>query len=221
MPHSEIDGQSNPDFVGHRLLMVEEQLSSRGIRDRAVLSAMSTVPRHQFVPSQLMSLAYMDRPLPIGHHQTISQPYIVAYMLEAAHLKSNQKILEIGTGSGYQTALLSQLVAEVYTIEIIPDLAKKAQQTLSQLGYENIHVKIGDGYRGWPQHSPYDAIIVTAAPAQIPAPLIEQLTTNGRIIIPIGFGYQELVVLSKTAEGLHQETMLPVQFVPMTGQTLQ
>lgn len=221
MPHSEIDGQSNPDFVGHRLLMVEEQLSSRGIRDRAVLSAMSTVPRHQFVPSQLMSLAYMDRPLPIGHHQTISQPYIVAYMLEAAHLKPNQKILEIGTGSGYQTALLSQLVAEVYTIEIIPDLAKAAQKTLSQLGYENIHVKIGDGYRGWPQHSPYDAIIVTAAPAQIPAPLIEQLTTNGRIIIPIGFGYQELVVLSKTAEGLHQETMLPVQFVPMTGQTLQ
>lgn len=221
MPHSEIDGQSNPDFVGHRLLMVEEQLSSRGIRDRAVLSAMSTVPRHQFVPSQLMSLAYTDRPLPIGHHQTISQPYIVAYMLEAAHLKPNQKILEIGTGSGYQTALLSQLVAEVYTIEIIPDLAKAAQKTLSQLGYENIHVKIGDGYRGWPQHAPYDAIIVTAAPAQIPAPLIEQLTTNGRIIIPIGFGYQELVVLSKTAEGLHQETMLPVQFVPMTGQTLQ
>ena len=168
-----------------------------------------------------MSLAYGDYPLPIGHHQTISQPYIVAYMLEAAHLKPSQAVLEIGTGSGYQTALLSKLVSEVYTIEIISDLAKNAQQTLSQLGYENIHLKIGDGYKGWPQHAPYDAIIVTAAPEEIPAPLIEQLTANGRIIIPIGLGRQKLVVLHKTAEGLYQETRLPVQFVQMTGEALK
>ncbi len=221
MPNSNTDRISDSAFVGHRLLMVEEQLRSRGIHDDTVLSAMSTVPRHCFVPPQLMSLAYGDYPLPIGHHQTISQPYIVAYMLEAAHLKPSQAVLEIGTGSGYQTALLSKLVSEVYTIEIISDLAKNAQQTLSQLGYENIHLKIGDGYKGWPQHAPYDAIIVTAAPEEIPAPLIEQLTANGRIIIPIGLGRQKLVVLHKTAEGLYQETRLPVQFVQMTGEALK
>ena len=201
-----------------RKRMVEEQIRARGIKDPRVLAAMEKVPRHEFVPAQFRADAYADQPLPIGMGQTISQPYIVAYMTEQLKLKGDEKVLEIGTGSGYQAAVLAQLAREVYTIEIIPELGKRAAETLKRLGYRNVHVRIGDGYRGWPEQAPFDAIIITAAPEQIPEPLIAQLKEGGRMILPVGDVYQELVLVTKTAKGLHRERKIPVRFVPMTGE---
>lgn len=211
--------QSGRDFAQQRSQMVELQLRSRGITNPAVLSAMVKVPRHLFVPRALMDWAYEDMPLPIGHNQTISQPYIVAFMTEVAQLTPNQTVLEIGTGSGYQAAILGELVEAVYSIEIIPDLAQQAQQTLRELDYQNVKVRIGDGNQGWAEHAPYDAILVTAAPDRIPAPLLEQLAVDGRVIIPIGVDRQDLIIVSNTAAGFLQRKLLPVRFVPMTGQT--
>ncbi|MDJ0747759.1 MAG: protein-L-isoaspartate(D-aspartate) O-methyltransferase [Xenococcaceae cyanobacterium MO_167.B27] len=201
--------------------MVEYQLRARGIKDERVLRAMSQVPRHQFVDSSWRNLAYSDRSLPIGHNQTISQPYIVAYMSEAAKISPSDKVLEIGTGCGYQAAVLGELAQEVYSVEIIPQLAQRARRTLSQLGYENIEVKTGDGYQGWTEHAPYDAIIVTAAPKRIPQALIDQLATNGKMVIPVGTWYQEIVVLTKTQEKILEERTIPVRFVPMRRKFLK
>jgi protein-L-isoaspartate(D-aspartate) O-methyltransferase len=202
-------------FEWQRRQMVKYQLRDRGIKDERVLAAMSKVPRHQFVDSSLRDLAYSDRPLPIGHNQTISQPYVVAYMTEAAEISPEEKVLEIGTGSGYQAAVLGEIAKEVYSIEIIPQLAERARRTLSQLGYKNIEVKTGDGYQGWAEHAPYDAIIVTAAPERVPQPLIDQLAINGKMVIPVGTWYQEIVVLTKTQDSIIEERTIPVRFVPM------
>jgi protein-L-isoaspartate(D-aspartate) O-methyltransferase len=204
-------------FQLERQQMVENQIQARGIHNQRVLQALQKVPRHRFLPPSLSHLAYTDSPLSIGYEQTISQPYIVAYMSEAAQISPQDKVLEIGTGSGYQTAILAELAKEVYTIEIVPELAKKARHTLQELGYSNIHVRMGNGYQGWEQYSPYDAIIVTAAPAHIPEALIEQLEIKGKMVIPVGTLYQELKVFIKTEKGLIEQKKIPVQFVPMTG----
>jgi protein-L-isoaspartate(D-aspartate) O-methyltransferase len=201
--------------------MVEYQLRDRGIENERVLAAMSQVPRHQFVDSSWKDLAYSDRPLPIGHNQTISQPYIVAYMSEAAEISPNDKVLEIGTGCGYQAAVLGELAREVYSIEVIPQLADSARQILSKLNYQNIEVKAGDGYQGWAEHAPYNAIIVTAAPKQIPQPLIDQLAINGKLVIPVGTWDQEIVVLTKTKDKIVTKKTIPVLFVPMIKKSLQ
>ncbi|MGB5635687.1 MAG: protein-L-isoaspartate(D-aspartate) O-methyltransferase [Waterburya sp.] len=209
---------SNPEreqFELERRQMIEYQLRDRGIQDERVLTAMSKVPRHRFVDSSWRNLAYSDRPLPIGHQQTISQPYIVAYMTEAAEILPDAKVLEIGTGCGYQAAVLGEIAQKVYSIEIIPQLTARARRTLSQLGYENIEVKTGDGYQGWAEHAPYDAIIVTAAPQQVPQALIDQLAINGKMVIPVGTWHQEIFVLTKTQNGMVEERTLPVRFVPM------
>lgn len=200
--------------------MVNYQLRDRGIKDERVLAAMSKVPRHQFVAPSWRDLAYSDRPLPIGHNQTISQPYIVAYMSEAAEISPGDKVLEIGTGCGYQAAVLGELASEVYSIEIIPQLATSARQILGELGYQNIKVKTGNGYLGWAEHAPYDAIIVTAAPEQIPQSLIDQLAVNGKLVIPVGRWFQEIFILTKTQEGVLTETTIPVRFVPMRKKVL-
>ncbi len=202
-------------FEIERKQMVESQIRDRGIQDERVLAAMSQVPRHQFVDSPWKDLAYSDRPLPIGHEQTISQPYIVAYMSEVAEISSKDKVLEIGTGCGYQAAVLGEIAQKVYSIEIIPQLAQRARQTLAQLGYENIQVKTGDGYEGWAEYAPYDAIIVTAAPEKIPQPLIDQLAINGKMVIPVGSWLQKIIVLTKTEDRIIQEKTIPVRFVPM------
>ncbi|MBL7113981.1 MAG: protein-L-isoaspartate(D-aspartate) O-methyltransferase [Bacteroidales bacterium] len=199
-----------------RAIMVTEQIQWRGVSDRAVLNAMRRVPRHVFVPEPYKEDAYDDTPLPIGEGQTISQPYIVAYMTEALHLKQSDKVLEIGTGSGYQAAVLAEICDSVYTVEIIKPLAFRAQQTLDSLGYENIWIKYGDGYQGWPEHAPYDAIIVTCAPTNIPEPLKEQLAENGRMIIPVGKrSVQYLQLLVKKNGKIREKAVLPVRFVPM------
>lgn len=201
--------------------MVREQIGNRGINDQAVIKAMQHVPRHEFVPQSRKHNAYEDRPLPIGHDQTISQPYIVAFMTQALDLDSTDKVLEIGTGSGYQAALLSEITPRVYTIEIVEPLARKARERFKQLGYSTIRVKIGDGYQGWPAYAPFDAIIVTAAPDHIPSPLIQQLKPGGIMVIPVGSTYsvQKLKKIRKTAEGdIETQTLLPVRFVPMTGE---
>jgi protein-L-isoaspartate(D-aspartate) O-methyltransferase len=199
--------------------MVEQQIEARGISDPATLAALRTVPRHEFLPMRLRSEAYADYPLPIGHGQTISQPFIVAFMTEAIRPRPGERILEIGAGSGYQAAILAQMGAQVYTIEIVEPLAEMARQTLERLGYKNARVKSGDGFRGWPEHAPFDAIIVTCAPDKIPAPLIEQLRDGGRMIIPVGSGMnQELVLLRKTGDKIEKQSVLPVRFVPMTGE---
>jgi protein-L-isoaspartate(D-aspartate) O-methyltransferase len=203
-------------FEAKRMLMMEYQLRRRGIKDEKVLEAMSKIPRHQFVNPDWIDFAYSDRPLPIGYHQTISQPYIVAYMTEAAEISANDKVLEIGTGCGYQAAVLGELAKEVYTIEIIPELASNARQTLKRLGYQNIEVKTGNGYQGWNEHAPYNAIVVTAAPESIPESLIEQLALNGKMVIPVGKWYQEIIVLTKTPDGVIAHETIPVRFVPMT-----
>jgi protein-L-isoaspartate(D-aspartate) O-methyltransferase len=206
------------DFDQQRLQMVEQQLWGRGIKDRAVLNAMSRVPRHRFMAPELSALAYSDHPLPIAHGQTISQPYIVAYMLEAAGITPEKTVLEIGTGSGYEAAVLGELAQAVYTIEIIPELAAAAHQTLSELGYLNVHVKAGDGHQGWPEHAPYDAILVTAAPDHVPQPLVDQLAINGKLVIPVGDWFQEMRLITKTKTGIVSEITIPVRFVPMTGE---
>ena len=206
------------DYARARERMVEEQIEARGIKDSLVLAAMRKVPRHLFVPERYRSEAYADHPLPIGYGQTISQPYIVAYMTEALRLKGGEKVLEIGTGSGYQAAVLAEIADSVFTIEIIPELAESARERLRRLGYKNIFVLCGDGYRGWPEHAPFDAIIVTAAPDHIPGPLVEQLKVGGRMVIPVGSVYQELFLVVKTERGVEKRSLLPVRFVPMTGE---
>jgi len=206
-------------YTRRRLKMVKKQIQARGIKDTLVLNAMKKVARQLFVPENLKEMAYWDRPLPIGENQTISQPYIVAFMTEKLGLKGKEKVLEIGTGSGYQAAILAEIAKEVYTIEIIPALGEKARQRLQKLGYKNIHVKIGDGYRGLPEQAPFDAIIVTAAPPFLPQPLIDQLKRGGRMIIPVGDSYQELVLITKEMDGsIKKKSVLPVIFVPMTGE---
>ncbi len=198
--------------------MVDEQIARRGVTDARVLAAMRRVPRHEFVPESYKKYAYADEPLPIGEGQTISQPYIVALMTETLHIGKDSRVLEIGTGSGYQAAVLAEIAAEVYSIEIIESLAERAEVTLNRLGYSNVHVKAGDGYRGWPEKAPFDAIIVTAAPDHVPEPLVEQLKVGGRMSIPVGDIYQELLVITKTESGVVRKDVLPVRFVPMTGE---
>ncbi|HHE55191.1 MAG TPA: protein-L-isoaspartate(D-aspartate) O-methyltransferase [Caldithrix abyssi] len=204
-----------------RKQMVEHQIIARGVKDANVIRAMEKVPRHKFVPEAEQPYAYLDEPRPIGHGQTISQPYIVAFMTEQLHLKPTDRVLEIGTGSGYQAAVLAEIVDSVYTIEIVPELARKARQRLQELGYHNVEVKQGDGYNGWPEKAPFDAIIVTAAPPNIPPPLLEQLKVGGVMVLPVGEYVQELVVAHKTSEGISMKNVLPVRFVPMTGKVQQ
>ena len=197
--------------------MVEEQLRRRGISDQRVLDAMARVPRHLFVPEAERDEAYGDHPLPIGHGQTISQPYIVAFMTEALRLEPTHRVLEIGTGSGYQAAVLGELAGQVHTIEIVAPLAERARQTLRENGYTNVNVRTGNGYEGWPEQAPFDRIMVTAAPETVPPALVEQLKVGGLMAIPVGTGEQELRILRRTPEGLDTVATLPVRFVPMTG----
>lgn len=212
-----VEGQV-PDFDALRRTMVEEQLEARGIEDRRVLDAMSRVPRHEFVPVDLRGFAYADRPLPIGLQQTISQPYVVALMSELLEAAPGDRVLEVGTGSGYQAAVAAELVAEVFSIEIKPELARSAAQTLRRLGVENVVVRAGDGYLGWPEHAPFDGILVTAGADHVPQPLVEQLRPGGRIVIPVGdiSTYQVLQVVHKRADGsVEVEEVIPVRFVPL------
>ena len=198
--------------------MVEDQIKGRGVKDQAVLKAVSTVKRELFVPEKYRDLAYSDRPLPIGHKQTISQPYIVAYMTEQLQVEKHQKVLEIGTGSGYQAAILAELANHVFTIEIIPELAEGAEKVLHENKYSNITVRTGDGYKGWPEEAPFDRIMVTAAPEEIPEALVEQLAQGGRMIIPVGANLfmQYLWMIKKDKDGIvTKEKILPVRFVPM------
>lgn len=198
--------------------MVEHQIKSRNIRDERVLAAMLKVPRHLFVGENLQDQAYTDQPLPLGHEQTISQPYMVAIMTELLNLKGHEKTLEIGTGSGYQTSVLAELAGEVYTVEIVEALALKARNLLEELGYQNIHFKIGDGYFGWEEHAPFDVIIVTCGPAHVPQPLIDQLAEGGRLVIPVGYEFQILTILEKTKGRLRESESISCRFVPMTGE---
>jgi protein-L-isoaspartate(D-aspartate) O-methyltransferase len=207
------------DHERDRERMVRMQIEARGVRDPRVLEAMRAVPRHLFVPGHVIGSAYRDAPLPIGQGQTISQPYIVALMTELLELKGEEKVLEIGTGSGYQAAILGQLAAQVITVERIPQLAQEASELLVQLGYDNVHVKVGDGTLGWPDDAPYDAVIVTAASPQIPEPLKGQLTDGGRLVAPVGPRWtQELVRVRRRGDRYHSETLLGVAFVPLIGE---
>ena len=196
--------------------MVEDQIERRGITDPAVLAAMRAVPRHRFVPSDQADAAYDDRALPIGFGQTISQPYIVAFMTQALKLRPEHRVLEVGTGSGYQAAVLGQIVAEVQTIEIVPALAERARALLAELGYSNVHVRTGDAYAGLPELAPFDRIIVTAAPDHAPQPLIDQLAEGGRMIVPVGVAQQQLILITKAPAGVQCEPLLDVVFVPLT-----
>jgi len=207
------------DLGSERQRMVQEQLMSRDVRDERVLAAMNKVPREEFVPQDSRAASYTDQPLPIGYGQTISQPYIVAFMTEQLRPKPSDRVLEVGTGSGYQAAILAELVAEVYSVEIVEPLAKNAEATLQRLGCKNVHLKIGDGYKGWPETAPFDAIIVTCAPDKVPQPLIDQLRDGGRMVIPVGDRFaQELYLLEKKNGQLKQSATLPVRFVPMAGE---
>ncbi len=201
--------------------MVVTQIEARGVDQPCVLDAMRSIPRERFVPAPLENDAYRDGPLPIGHGQTISQPYIVALMTELIEPQPEMRVLEIGTGSGYQAAVLAECVADVYTIEIIPELGRQAAARLDSLGYTNIHTHVGDGYDGWPDEAPFDGIVVTAAPSEIPEPLLDQLALGGRLVIPVGRGSQDLVVVTRTEQGLEQRVETPVRFVPMTGKAEQ
>jgi len=203
------------DFSRQREEMIKFQIEARGIKDKKVLAAMKKVKRHLFVPPGLRNFAYYDQPLPVGQGQTISQPYIVALMTELLLLKGDEKVLEIGTGSGYQAAILAEIAGQVYTIEILPALAQGAERLLNQLGYKNIKVRCGDGYQGWPEYAPFDAIIVTCAPPNIPQALIDQLADGGRLVLPLGEKLQELKVLVKKKGEIEIETIIPVRFVPM------
>lgn len=205
-------------YPKQRQMMVEEQIVSRGVTDPGVVRAMEEVPRHAFVPDRLRDQSYVDGPLSIGSGQTISQPYVVALMTSLLELDGSEKILEIGTGSGYQAAVLSRLAREVYTIEIREELGEKAEHTLSNLGYDNVHVRIGDGYQGWPEEAPFDGIMVTAAPDEVPEPLLQQLKVGAKLVIPVGDFVQDLLVLTKTADGVERREIIPVRFVPMIGE---
>jgi len=207
--------------IAHEILreqMVTNQIIARGIRDSSVINAMLTVKRHLFVPKPYRNFAYNDTPLPIQCNQTISQPYIVALMTELLDVKKTDKVLEIGTGSGYQAAVLSLLADTVFTIEIICELATTAEKRLDSLGYDNVIVKCGDGYKGWTEHAPFDGIIVTCAPEETPPPLIEQLAIGGRLVIPVGSIYQNLMLITKDSIGITKRSVIPVRFVPMTGE---
>ncbi|HET9192675.1 MAG TPA: protein-L-isoaspartate(D-aspartate) O-methyltransferase [Vicinamibacterales bacterium] len=210
--------QTDAQSAVRRRQMVNEQIAARDVKDPRVLDAMRKVPRHRFVPPALISRAYDDSPLPIGYSQTISQPFIVAHMTEALDIQSSHKVLEIGTGSGYQAAVLGELARTVYTIEIVPELARSAAATLKALGYSNVHVRAGDGYAGWPEHAPFDRIMLTAAPEEIPKPLIDQLAPRGRLLAPVGEqgAVQWLTIVDKTPQGVTQRRTLPVRFVPFT-----
>ncbi len=194
------------------------KIVAQGISDKKVVAAMKSVRRHEFVPKQYWDEAYADHPLPIGMKQTISQPFVVAYMTQMLKLDGSEKVLEIGTGSGYQAAVLAEIVDVVYTIEILEPLAMKAEKTLKRLGYNGVVVKAGDGYRGWPEHAPFDAIIVTAAPDHVPEPLVEQLKVGGRMVIPVGKWGQRLILITKDEDGVTRREDLRVLFVPMTGE---
>ncbi len=207
---------SEEQYAKQRQQLVDE-LRQQGIKSQDVLDALLKVPRHKFVPALNRHLSYQNRPLPIGRGQTISQPYIVAYMTEAAEIASGEKVLEIGTGSGYQAAVLAELAKEVYSIEIIPDLAEGARKLLSEMGYKNVEVKTGNGYLGWPEHAPFDAIVVTAAPDEVPKALVEQLAFRGKMVVPVGSNFQQMVIISKTESGVVERRTIPVAFVPMTG----
>jgi protein-L-isoaspartate(D-aspartate) O-methyltransferase len=207
------------DLSAARRRMVAEQMRARDIKDARVLEVMARVPRHRFVPDDVRDLAYADHPLPIGHGQTISQPYIVAFMTEALDVQTGHKVLEIGTGSGYQAAILGELAREVYTMEIVAPLAESARATLASLGYTNVHVRAGNGFAGWPEQAPFDRIMVTAAPDEVPPALVEQLKVGGMMAIPVGVGDQELRIMRRTAAGMETIKTLPVRFVPMTGKT--
>lgn len=207
-----------PDVRTLRMQMVEQQIRQRGVSDPRVLEAMRTVPRERFVPADLASRAYEDSPLPIGQGQTISQPFIVAYMAEALGVSRQHRVLEIGTGSGYHAAVLAALAREVYTVEIVPELARRASATLKALGYANVRVREGDGYAGWPEHAPFDRILVTAAPDAIPKPLVDQLAPGGTMVIPVGpqGAPQWMTIVEKTGRGIVERRTIPVQFVPFT-----
>jgi protein-L-isoaspartate(D-aspartate) O-methyltransferase len=204
------------DFATERQRMLQQQLVTRGITDARVLAAMAKVPREEFVPPESRDVSYEDGPLPIGYDQTISQPYIVAFMTEQLRLKPSDRLLEIGTGSGYQAAILAELVSDVYSIEIVAPLARTAEATLKRLGCKNVHVKIGDGYKGWQEAAPFDAIIVTCAPDEVPQPLVDQLKDGGRMVIPVGERFaQQLYLLEKKNGQIKESATLPVRFVPM------
>ncbi|MFZ2055334.1 MAG: protein-L-isoaspartate(D-aspartate) O-methyltransferase [Candidatus Aminicenantales bacterium] len=205
------------EFSGQRENMVEVQIRVRGVNDDRVLAAMRKVPRHLFVPAELQPFAYGDEPLPIGEGQTISQPYIVAYMTAALELKGGEKVLEVGTGSGYQTAVLAEIVPVVFTVELIGGLSEKAQTLLQKLGYTNVRFRTGNGTVGWEEHSPFEAIMVTAAAEAVPKRLREQLAPQGRMIIPVGVGFQELVLISRERRGFRKKKLLPVRFVPLVS----
>jgi protein-L-isoaspartate(D-aspartate) O-methyltransferase len=211
--------QAQDEFSHQRREMVKDQIADRGIKDSATLEAMEAVPRHEFVPEDYREYAYHDGPLPIGYGQTISQPYIVALMTELANLSKGKKALEVGTGSGYQAAVLSQIIDSVYTVEIVKELGESARERLARLGYQKVNTKIGDGYFGWQEHAPFDAIIVTAAAEHIPPPLIKQLKDGGRMVIPVGHPYftQNLVLVEKKDGKVTSRDIIPVRFVPLTG----
>ncbi len=210
---------SKPDWENMRKNMITQQIKARGIRDERILEALDAVPRHEFVPETQQKNAYEDHPLPIGYDQTISQPYIVAYMTDALNLTSMDRVLEVGTGSGYQAAVLAELVDSVYTIEIVRPLCESARKRLKRLHYDNVHARCGDGYQGWTEYAPFDAIIVTAAAPHIPRPLVDQLATGGRLIIPVGDYYQELMLYHKSSNGkLESKRLIAVRFVPLTGE---
>jgi protein-L-isoaspartate(D-aspartate) O-methyltransferase len=214
-----LESEAHDSLAGRRRRMVDRDLRGRGIKDPRVLSAMEAVPRHLFIPENLRPLAYEDEPLPIGEGQTISQPYIVAYMSEALELRGNERVLEIGTGSGYQTAVLARLAAEVCSIEIIPSLSESASRAIEQLGFRNVYLKIGDGFFGWEEKAPFDAILLTAAAPKVPEPLWRQLRERGQIIMPLGSPWktQRLVRIRKIAGKQVVEKLTGVVFVPMTG----
>lgn len=213
--------QRDPIFTGMRKQMVERQIAARGISDVRLLEAMIRVERHKFVPEEKQKYAYNDHPLPIAEGQTISQPYIVAIMTELLKLDGDERVLEIGTGSGYQAAILAELAKDVYTIEILEPLALQSEKLLVELGYKNITVKFGDGYLGWEKYAPFDGIIVTCAPPHIPRPLIDQLAEGGRMVIPVGVEFQELKLLEKIDGKIKTTSIIPVRFVPMTGEEIE
>ena len=214
-------GRDDADSTRARSRMVTEQIEARGVKDPATLGAMRTVPRQAFVPASSGADAYGDHPLPIGHGQTISQPYIVAFMTEALGLPKGAAVLEVGTGSGYQAAVLAQIADRVYSVEILPALAEEARARLDRLGYRNVQVRAGDGYQGWPEAGPFDGIIVTAAAPRVPDPLKAQLKDGGRLVIPVGDESQELMVVTRRGDTFEERRILPVRFVPMTGKVRQ